>query len=202
MSENTQASAETVKKVAEKSIDAAVVATDAMIKPLEAAVSAIPAAGEMVSNQAAKAVELATKTASAKVSAATKTGRTKTSRVAEAVRKPVRSSTAKLAKRKYVRKAVNAVKDKAATVFHAEASKSQANPFIQGTKIMDTNNWFAGFTSVPGAEKFQNLFADAGEKGQQVARKGQALAETMSETARANLEAVVEFDADRSGRRP
>jgi len=89
-----------------------------------------------------------------------------------------------LPKRKYVRKSVAAV---AAPVLN------QAKfPLIKGSKIMDTTNAFAGFTQVPGAEKFQTMFADVGAKGQDAVRKTQLLAEQMGEAAKANMEAVVE----------
>ena len=89
-----------------------------------------------------------------------------------------------LPKRKYVRKSVAAV---VAPVFN------QAKlPLFKGSNIMDTTNAFAGFTQVPGAEKFQTMFADVGAKGQDAVRKTQLLAEQMSEAAKANMEAVVE----------
>jgi phasin family protein len=89
-----------------------------------------------------------------------------------------------LPKRKYVRKSVAAVV--APVLNQAKFS------LIKGSNIMDTTNWFAGFTQVPGAEKFQTMFADVGAKGQDAVRKTQLLAEQMSEAAKANMEAVVE----------
>ena len=53
-------------------------------------------------------------------------------------------------------------------------------------------NFFASLPTVPGADKFQSLFAEAGEKGQEAFRKGQAFAESLTEAAKANVEAVVE----------
>ena len=89
-----------------------------------------------------------------------------------------------LPKRKYVRKSVAAVV--------APVLNQAKSPLIKGSNIMDTTNWFAGFTQVPGAEKFQTMFADVGAKGQDAVRKTQLLAEQMSEAAKANMEAVVE----------
>ncbi|MDP9086832.1 MAG: TIGR01841 family phasin [Pseudomonadota bacterium] len=113
--------------------------------------------------------------------------------VVQAARKVNRKAATAVAKRKYVRKAVPVAKPMIAKPAAAPIfASTTSNPFTKGIKIMDTTNWFAGFTAVPGAEKFQSLFADAGEKSQEVVRKGQAFAESMTETARANMEAVVE----------
>lgn len=98
-------------------------------------------------------------------------------------RKPVSrtSAAAKVATRKYTRKT-------AAVVTATTA------PLIEGFKTMsyEMPNWFSAFTSVPGADKFQDMFAGVGEKGQEVVKKGQAFAEQISESAKANMEAVVE----------
>ncbi len=103
---------------------------------------------------------------------------------AKAVSKPKTKTVTALPKRKYVRKSVAAVV--------APVLNQAKSPLIKGSNIMDTNNWFAGFTQVPGAEKFQTMFADVGAKGQDAVRKTQLLAEQMSEAAKANMEAVVE----------
>ena len=101
---------------------------------------------------------------------------------AKAVSKP--KTVTALPKRKYVRKSVAAVV--------APVLNQVKFPLIKGSNIMDTTNWFAGFTQVPGAEKFQTMFADVGAKGQDAVRKTQLLAEQMSEATKANMEAVVE----------
>ena len=103
---------------------------------------------------------------------------------AKAVSKPKTKTVTALPKRKYVRKSVAAVV--------APVLNQAKFPLIKGSNIMDTTNWFAGFTQVPGAEKFQTMFADVGAKGQDAVRKTQLLAEQMSEAAKANMEAVVE----------
>ena len=103
---------------------------------------------------------------------------------AKAVSKPKTKTVTALPKRKYVRKSVAAVV--------APVLNQAKSPLIKGSNIMDTTNWFAGFTQVPGAEKFQTMFADVGAKGQDAVRKTQLLAEQMSEATKANMEAVVE----------
>ena len=103
---------------------------------------------------------------------------------AKSVSKPKTKTVTALPKRKYVRKSVAAVV--------APVLNQAKFPLIKGSNIMDTTNWFAGFTQVPGAEKFQTMFADVGAKGQDAVRKTQLLAEQMSEATKANMEAVVE----------
>ena len=64
---------------------------------------------------------------------------------------------------------------------------------IEGTNTMtyDFNQLFAGF-QLPGTDKAQALFAEAGERSQQIAAKSQKAVEELSELAKANVEAFVE----------
>jgi len=56
-----------------------------------------------------------------------------------------------------------------------------------------TNNvFFSGFEAVPAFAPFQTLFAEANERGQELAKKTQKVAEELAYLARANVEAVVE----------
>ena len=55
----------------------------------------------------------------------------------------------------------------------------------------DTTKLFA-FDALPGADKFQTLFADAGERGQELVAKSQKAAEELAELAKANVEALAE----------
>ena len=55
----------------------------------------------------------------------------------------------------------------------------------------DFNQLFAGF-QLPGTDTFQALFADAGERGQELAAKSQKAIEELTELAKANVEAIVE----------
>ena len=59
-------------------------------------------------------------------------------------------------------------------------------------ETMTNNNFFKGFDAVPAFAPFQNLFADANERGQDFAKRGQKVAEELADLARANVEAVVE----------
>ncbi len=64
---------------------------------------------------------------------------------------------------------------------------------IEGTKTMtyDFNQLFAGF-QIPGADKYQQFVAEAGERSQQFAAKSQKAAEELTDLAKANVEAIVE----------
>lgn len=132
----------------------------------------------------ADAVAAATKTAAAAPAKRSYKPRAKKAAApaaaAKATRKPSRSADAK-PRRKYVRKS-------------AAAATAAAAPLNQGYTAMtnDMTNWFAGFNVVPGADKFQSILADAGEKSQDAVRKSQAFAEQLTEAAKANVDAVVE----------
>jgi phasin family protein len=58
----------------------------------------------------------------------------------------------------------------------------------------DPANWMnlQALNALPGADKFQTLFAEAGSKGQEALEKGRRTAEELAELTRANVEAVVE----------
>ena len=73
----------------------------------------------------------------------------------------------------------------------AKAAEATAQKQIEGTTIMNYD-FTKLFGELPNADKFQNLFAGAGEKGQELAAKGQKAASDMVELARANAEAVAE----------
>lgn len=51
---------------------------------------------------------------------------------------------------------------------------------------------FQPFATLPGMDRLQTLFADAGSRGQEAIEKGRKNAEDMAELTRANVEAVVE----------
>jgi phasin family protein len=111
---------------------------------------------------------------------------------------PVAKAKAVRRARKAPVKAVEAVKkvNKRAvkTVKRArKAVRAAGIKQIEGTKTMtyDFNQLFAGF-QLPGTDKVQELFADAGERSQQLVAKSQKTAEEFNELAKANVEAIVE----------
>ena len=112
----------------------------------------------------------------------------------EAVAKPVRKAKAAVAKRRVRKSVANTVK--AARKVNKKATKTAtaavAAPFERiETMTYDFNKLFAGF-ELPGADRFQTLFADAGSRGQELVAKSQKTAEELAELAKANVEALTE----------
>lgn len=68
------------------------------------------------------------------------------------------------------------------------------NSAAAATKRIETmtNNYFNGFDAVPAFAPFQNMFAQAGDRSQDVAKRGQKVAEELADLARSNVEAMVE----------
>jgi phasin family protein len=59
-------------------------------------------------------------------------------------------------------------------------------------ETVTNNTFFKGFEAVPAFAPFQSLFADAGERSQDLVKKGQKVAEELADLSRANVEAIVE----------
>ena len=59
-------------------------------------------------------------------------------------------------------------------------------------ETVTNTNFFNGFEAVPAFAPFQTLFADANERGQELATKSQKVAQELADLTRANVEAVVE----------
>ncbi len=75
----------------------------------------------------------------------------------------------------------------------AKANVAAATTQIERNTPMayDFTKMFAGF-ELPAADRFQTLFADAGERSQELVKKGQETAGEMTELAKANIEALTE----------
>jgi phasin family protein len=134
----------------------------------EVATKAIEAVGEAAKEVPAVAVRTSRRT-TAKVDRTTK-------RQAKATRSAVK--TARSAKPRRAAKA-------------AGARKPAAQERIK-TVTKNTNNWFAGFNTLPNTGSFQTLFADAGERGQEVVKRSQKAIEDLTEVSKANVEALVD----------
>ena len=109
-----------------------------------------------------------------------------------ATRKPARRARKAPAKAVEAVKQVNKRAAKSAKRARKAAPAVRVNQ-IEGKKTMtyDFNQLFAGF-QIPGADKAQELFADANERGQKFVAKSQQTAEELAELAKANVEAIVE----------
>ena len=66
--------------------------------------------------------------------------------------------------------------------------QNKKEPFMN----YDAANWMNSFAQVPGADRFQTMFAEAGERGQQLAERSQKATGELVELTRANVEALVE----------
>ncbi|MCY7279318.1 MAG: phasin family protein [Sphingomonas bacterium] len=145
-------------------------------------------------------------TAPIKIPAAT-VAKSATKTASKAAAKPVRKARATTAKRRARKavpsnvagaKVVAAVKldnkrAAKATKRVAKATVAAATTQIERNTPMayDFSKMFAGF-ELPAADRFQTIFADAGERGQDMVRKTQATAGEMTELAKANIEALTE----------
>ena len=73
------------------------------------------------------------------------------------------------------------------------AARKSAAAAKQRTETVKTNtNYFNGFDAVPAFAPFQNIFAEANERSQDLVKRSQKVAEELANHARANVEAVVE----------
>lgn len=76
------------------------------------------------------------------------------------------------------------------------APKAAANAAKETVSIMTNRNLFPGFDAIPAFAPFQSMFANAGDRGQNVAQdvtqRGQKVAEQFADMTRANVEAIVE----------
>ena len=96
-----------------------------------------------------------------------------------------RAATARKAKR-------DATAQKGATRKTRTAARKTARATQERIETVTNNNFFNGFDAVPAFAPFQSLFADANERSQELAKKGQKVAEELADLARANVEALVE----------
>ena len=138
----------------------------------EAAAEAPAKVAQAVADTAEKVVTESKKVA--KRTRATTARRVKREAAAEkaAVRRSVRRTTRKTAARKTAPKAARVAQERIETVTNT--------------------NFFNGFDAVPAFAPFQNLFADANERSQDLAKRSQKVAGELADLARANVEAVVE----------
>ena len=108
---------------------------------------------------------------------------------AVATNRRARKAPAKLAAtvKKSTRRNVKATKRVAKATIAAATTQIERN----SPMAYDFSKMFAGF-ELPAADRFQTIFAGAGERGQDMVRKSQEAASEMTEIAKANLEAITE----------
>lgn len=117
--------------------------------------------------------------------------------VVKAADKVVESNTkaVKAARAKSRRAATKSAKTttRRASTRRAKPAAKRATRKTERTNTMtfDATKLFT-VDALPGADRFQTLFADAGVRSQEIVRKSQKAAEDMAEIAKANVEALAE----------
>ena len=138
---------------------------------------------EATADAATQAIEAAGEAAKETTATAVKTSKRATAKVAKTTRRQAKATRSAV---KTARRAKPRRKTKA-TVARKPAAQERIEPVTK-----NNNNWFAGFNALPNTGSFQTLFADAGERGQEVARRSQKAIEELAEVSRANVEALVD----------
>ena len=113
---------------------------------------------------------------------------------ADAARAPARKAQATKSKRRVKRTVKKAVRSANRTnKASAKAATSAAAGQFDRIETMtnDFTKMFAGF-EIPAADRFQEIFAGAGTRGQELVAKSQKTAEELAELAKANVEALTE----------
>ena len=161
--------------------------TDKTIQAVADAAKTTAATVEAVAQTAApKAVA---KTAPRAVKTARKTTKTRANAKTATTARRARNASAKVVKtaRKTTDRAVNSARRT------TQAAATGAAQQIERTATMtnDFTQLFAGF-QIPGSDKFQGLFADAGARSQDLVAKSRNATEEMTDLAKANVEAIAE----------
>ena len=139
---------------------------------------------EAIAEAPAKVAEAVAETVETIVQESTKAA--KRTRAATALQAKVEAVAAKPAARR-----AKAVRRKTRNAARKPAKKT-VRAAQQRNETVTNNNFFNSFDAVPAFAPFQSLIADANERSQELAKKGQKVAEELADLARANVEAVVE----------
>ena len=110
------------------------------------------------------------------------------------VAKRTRATAARRVKREAVaeKKATRRVARKTRTPRKINGARKAARVAQKRIETVTNSNFFNGFDAVPAFAPFQSLFADANERSQEFANKGEKVAQELADLTRANVEAVVE----------
>ena len=110
------------------------------------------------------------------------------------VAKRTRAATARRAKREAVAEKAASRRSprKTRTPRKINGARKTARVAKERIETVTNSNFFNGFEAVPAFAPLQSLFADANERGQEIIKRGQKVAEELADLARANVEAVVE----------
>ena len=108
------------------------------------------------------------------------------------VAKRERAKSQLRAKRVAAAEKTNARRTKAAARRTTRKAVRKTAAAQERIETMTNTNFFNGFDAVPAFAPFQSLFANAGERSQEVAQRTQRVAEELADLTRANVEAIVE----------
>jgi len=109
--------------------------------------------------------------------------------------KRTRAATARRAKRQSVaqeKTKTNARRSKPARRKTRTAARKTAAAAQKRNETVTNNAFFNGFEAIPAFAPFQSIFADAGVRSQDLAKKSQKVAEQFADLTRSNVEALVE----------
>ena len=73
-----------------------------------------------------------------------------------------------------------------------KATQNTAAAAKETFQTMTNKNPFQAFDAIPSFAPFQSMFANVGDRGQDIAQRGQKVAEQLADLTRANVEAIVE----------
>jgi phasin family protein len=132
----------------------------------------------------AKVADAVAETAEAVVKQAAKAE--KRARASTARRVKREASPKKTASKTYARRAKTVRRNTRNTARKAAAAQKRIET------VTKTNTYFPGFDAVPAFAPLQSIFADAGERSQELVKKTQKVTEELADLARANVEAIVE----------
>jgi len=109
------------------------------------------------------------------------------------VAKRTRATTARRVKREAAASAKPTTRrSKVARRKTRTAARKTAATAQKRNETVTNKNFFNGFEAIPAFAPFQSLFADAGERSQDLVKKSQKVAEQLADLTRANVEAIVE----------
>lgn len=145
-------------------------------------------------NKAAEATADAVDAGAEAARETTKQATATTARASKRVAKAAETATKKNSRRaKASRASAKASRTKAKTKARRSARKPETAAANERTNEMNFNptSLFAGFGAFP-AGPFQSMFAQAGERGEEAAKRSQEAGEELTDITRANVEAIVE----------
>ena len=103
-----------------------------------------------------------------------------------------RAVTVRRAKREAALKKTTSRRAKAVRTKTRKSARKSATAAQKRIETVTNKNFFKGFEAVPAFAPFQTMFAEAGERSQELVKKSQKVAEELADLTRANVEAVVE----------